>query len=510
MGRQRATVTIFMSLVIVMIMSLIFSLVEVVHLHCLSKKCDMLITAGAESIMAEYNRLLWKDYGILAVDMGYNEIGINTDKACERSLPYMDGRESSDFLGIDTGVPSITGYRLLSDQNGDALIREAVIQETLELPGQLISDLSNLCTIGEAALKGSEDVDTLLSQGESAEAEADKIWADAQEAAKKTAESNAAAEGKDPAAASGFTPTPRPGSDVENPAPAVKEWKKGPLLGQVLPVETPISTEGIDDINRPSERSLDTGTCSEPIATGFTDKILYAAYLKNHFGCYTNQLGHSGAAYEWEYVICGEETDKDNLQEVVGILLAFRVAENFASMAASQAKQEEATALATLLVGWTANDAIISGVSKAITAAWVYVESVLDVRTLLSGGRVSVLKTESEWTSNLTNIGTCMDVHTKAKESDYGLAYEEYLLLLTCLHFAGDMGMRSLDVLEDALHRHTEYAYCYVDQLAVELYMEDKFFAEPIFISVVPAFLGSINSYEFSRSKNISYLTPLL
>ena len=86
-NRVRGSITVFTALVIVMILALILSLVEAVHLCCVAKRSDMLIRDGAESVMAEYNRLLWKEYGILAEDMGYGNIGIDTDEAVSRSIP---------------------------------------------------------------------------------------------------------------------------------------------------------------------------------------------------------------------------------------------------------------------------------------------------------------------------------------------------------------------------------------------------------------------------------------
>ena len=510
-NRVRGSITVFTALVIVMILALILSLVEAVHLCCVAKRSDMLIRDGAESVMAEYNRLLWKDYGILAVDMGYGNIGIDTDEAVSRSIPYMDGRRGVSFIGVDTDYAHIDGYRLLSDQDGMVLIKDAVIQETLELPAQLISDWSDLCTAGEAAMSSAEDIDELMEQGEEAEAQADAMWEESQKAAAEAAAAAASAssENGEETAPVEYTPQPRPGSDVENPVKEVKEWKKRSLLKQVLPDEIEVSGAGITDINKPSERGLDEGTMGETLSLSVTDRILYGAYLKNHFSNFTSDKNHSGAKYEWEYVLCGEDTDGENLEETVAMLLACRSAENLAAIYMDSSKMDEAEVLALAIVGWTGNDGVVNAVKYAIVAAWAYMESVLDVRLLLTGGRVPLLKSKEDWTSGLGNLGVCFDAHTKAKDCKVGFSYEEYLLLFSYLHPASQVGLRSLDVVENALHEHTEYAYCYVDQMVCEIDMSAEYSAAPIFASIFSIGTGTLNGYEFSRRKNITYLTPI-
>lgn len=506
-GYAKGTVTVFMSLLIVMILSLILSLVEMVHLVCVSKRTDLLIDAAASSIMAEYNRLLWKDYGILAVDLGYGSSGADVDKAVKRSLPYMDGRCSVSFIGVDMQDAAIDGYRLLSDQNGMVMVKDASIQETLELPGHLISDMTDLCNAGETAMSNAEDIDELLDQGEAADAQADALWAESQRAA---AEAAAASSGDGSGGETvNYQPQPRPGKDVENPAKVVKEWKKKALLSQVIPEEAEVSGYEIDKVNSPSVRGLNDGTISDPISHAGTDRILYPAYLKNHFGNYTDTKDHGGMKYEWEYVLCGRDTDGKNLEEMVAILLACRSAENLISIRMDQAKMTEAEGVALSIVGWTGNEGIVNAVKMSIVAAWAYMESVLDVRLLLTGGRVPLIKSNADWTSQLSNLGACMEVHTKARESEIGLSYEEYLLIFSFMHPLSEMGLRSLDILEDALHQHPEYALCDVDQMACEIDLSASFSADPIFASLLPVTAGQIDGYEFLRRKNITYLTPV-
>ena len=50
--------------------------------------------------------------------------------------------------------------------------------------------------------------------------------------------------------------------------------------------------------------------------------------------------------------------------------------------------------IATSLAGFSGNPAVVKIVQIGVVAAWAYVESILDLRTLLSGGKFHSLKVQ--------------------------------------------------------------------------------------------------------------------
>ena len=70
-------------------------------------------------------------------------------------------------------------------------------------------------------------------------------------------------------------------------------------------------------------------------------------------------------------------------------LLLIRDGLNMASIMSMPDKQAEAEALAIAMAGASVNPAIIEAVKYGILAAWAYVESVLDIRALLDGDKIS-------------------------------------------------------------------------------------------------------------------------
>ena len=99
---------------------------------------------------------------------------------------------------------------------------------------------------------------------------------------------------------------------------------------------------------------------------------------------------------------------------------------NMASLTASSQRQSEAMALAVTLAGVSANPAVIEAVKYGILVAWAFAESVLDVRTLLSGGKITMIKSDADWTSNVHMIPELLSGWSVAKDCSQGLDYGQY------------------------------------------------------------------------------------
>ncbi len=81
----------------------------------------------------------------------------------------------------------------------------------------------------------------------------------------------------------------------------------------------------------------------------------------------------------------------------------------------------QALEAATALAGFTGNPAIIQLVQAAVVGVWAFVESVLDIRLLLEGGKVPVVKNGAQWTSDLFCLGQYVSPKVRAKNGDDGM-----------------------------------------------------------------------------------------
>lgn len=91
-------------------------------------------------------------------------------------------------------------------------------------------------------------------------------------------------------------------------------------------------------------------------------------------------------------------------------------------------------------------------VKYTILFAWAYVESLQDVKTLLGGGRVPILKSAADWK---TGINSIRNVRGSLSEDSggNGLNYKEYLQIMVFLQDAETRTERAMDLIEMDIRR---------------------------------------------------------
>jgi hypothetical protein len=134
-------------------------------------------------------------------------------------------------------------------------------------------------------------------------------------------------------------------------------------------------------------------------------------------------------------------------------LSAVREATNFTHIITDTGKRREALALATTLVGVSANAAAVKAAQYVIMGAWSYGESVVDVRRLLKGEELSPIKTNSEWRLSLENmVKMNFDVDGASGRSSSGgagkFSYEDYMSVLLLMMDQTTKNYRTMQAME--------------------------------------------------------------
>jgi hypothetical protein len=87
-------------------------------------------------------------------------------------------------------------------------------------------------------------------------------------------------------------------------------------------------------------------------------------------------------------------------------------------------------------------------VKYTILYAWAYVESLQDVKILLRGGRVPVVKTASDWKTGINSIKNVKGSLSDTEGEGRGLNYKEYLEVMLFLTDGRDRTFRAMDIME--------------------------------------------------------------
>lgn len=201
--------------------------------------------------------------------------------------------------------------------------------------------------------------------------------------------------------------------------------------------------------------------------------VLSTEYVAKHFICYTdtspgdNDRAGSSALldYEMEYIIGGEHNDRENVYKVINQLSVIREGVNLSYLISSQDKMSEAYMLAAALVGVTGCDLAVRLVQYIIVSIWAYAESIVELRKLLAGETIALIKNRDNWIlqlsslvdeklnlqsliNNITSYEAVNNNKVEENGRDNGIGYKEYLKLLIMFMNKSDRNYRIAALME--------------------------------------------------------------
>ena len=153
--------------------------------------------------------------------------------------------------------------------------------------------------------------------------------------------------------------------------------------------------------------------------------------------------------YELEYLLCGESSDRDNLEGTLKKILRLRLGVNYAYLLTDEVKKAEAGAMAAGLCVLLTAPGATEVVKQALLLLWAYGESVMDLKVLLKKEKVPLVKTTETWQLQLSKLSQIESEEGTGGEN--GLDYGDYVKGLLLLENRETLCMRSLDLIEKNL-----------------------------------------------------------
>ncbi len=428
---KKGYLTVYLSLTLAVLLSLILTLVEGARINATRLHALCAADISINSVLSEFNKELFEQYDLLFVDTTYcgGAGGIEAVRArlahyltenLDGSTPVM----SRDLLEMKLTSVDIPEYALATDNNAEAVRRQVADYMDTTLKGMLISGIDDLTS--ELAGSGF-DYDTGARRAE-VRGEIDSIGLPTVENEEGELEE----------------------IPLNNPADNVESIRNAGILGMVLDDTASISRTRTELSDYLSHRSLISGygISEEERSLGRSaGPLTYDEYLFDKCGYYNHLKEGSLLSYEIEYVIKGNESDWDNLEAVCRTLSLWREGANFAYLCTDGGRMAEAEALALSLTAVIMCPELAEPVKWAILLAWAYVESLQDIRILLDGDGVPVVKTFETWHTDIS----CL-FHPKSAIRSYpgqpGAKYGDYLkTMLIMTSFSGVLP-RSMDIME--------------------------------------------------------------
>lgn len=456
---RRGSITIFLTLVLSLILSLVCTSIESVRMAAARTQILGSVDVGLYSLFGQYDQALLKEYDLFLLDGSCGGGSLNMAEVYNNMESYIKPllKQNSQKLSIVQG--GFSGYELVTDDSGAAFYHQIVQYMRDTLGSQGVQLLMNKIKNREEKTKEAEKNGKLAEEGqalENYEAEmnsaAENSQAALEEASKTNQNGNAFSSGSENG---GSTPEFSSNADqnVTNPITVIKRIRRMGILQLVLPPGASVSEKEISKKTLVSGRTLQQGL---PVAgnskkdSGYTAQILFQQYLLDKLGNFRRPGGKgNGLNYQIEYLLEGKDNDLDNLKGVAGKLLLIREGVNFAHLLSDPAKRGQAAALALTIASTFLVPPIASVIEKALLLCWAFGESILDVRELLDGGRIPLVKSSAEWQLSLGNLGSLLDsLDTRRRSTSDGMSYEDYLQTLLVTKSKNVKLERGMDMME--------------------------------------------------------------
>ncbi len=434
--KVKAYLTVYLSLTLTVLLSLCLTLIEGARRSCIRLETECITDIGLHSVCGEYHREVFRQYDLFLIDSSY---GTSVPTYCNTQarledyiLQNMDLKTTGyfdfvykDLLGTELLDVYIDKVAFASDDEGRRIQKKAAKAMLDETGIGLAEDMLEWVGVVEQ--------DKLLEYDVASERqEINRDIEERVEAKKKEDEEK--------------------WYSIE--MPDLLGYLNGlisdGLLYGMLEGEK-ISAQVVDTSQYISARRknglLSVGNAPAADSVTPTERVLFHAYLIQHLGRYGQEKENGLLAYQVEYVLNGYGSDKENLAATMWKLCNLRSAANLLFLYSDQGKRAAVQGVATTVAAAILMPELEVLIESSLMLGWAYVEGMYDVKVLLKGGKVPLIKNAEAWHYDLDSILESADMQVTGKEQK-GLSYAEYLQILLFLASGENSAFRFMDIVE--------------------------------------------------------------
>lgn len=463
---RKGSITVYLSLVMLLLFTLLFTMLEGARYQGQRVNAQMVSLAAIDSVFAEYQRELLERYEIFALDGAYMGESFNAESVSYRMKKFAQANLGSGFFKFTNAEANIAGYKLLTDNCGEAYVKMACKYMEQELAIEAVkSIIQKYSDTDEESLeldKALEDVE----KGDGALGEEEYI--SDEECGSVTEEEKELAAGVS--------------SKDRGILKEVLKIKSAGILAFVIDDVSKISDKATDIGKAVSKRELNSGTADKEEEITLAEDAVFSAYIGNKFGCYGDVKEESVLDYEIEYICEGKNSDRANLEKIAEKLVALREAVNIAKDVKDKDKMQRARIVAIAIAGVFVVPELISIIQAAVIAAWAFMESIDDVRALFAGEKISDLKNES-----------------------VELGYKDYLEIILFIKSREKRVCRSLDIIEMNIKQIGIYSNFAADNMIVGAQWNTSLTSEKLFAGLLNTQNPFGASFAFSNEGYYTY-----
>lgn len=491
---ERGQITIFLSLLFLVLMMSFLFIVEGVISYSASSLGEDAVKGVGESIMANYDRELFKNYHLFFLDPRQKDYIVTDGK--EFINQYFSG---NSFFDIYCDSLEVTGEKTAVDEDGLYLkheIREWMkYREEKEIAKVLEDIIRNTKKNDGERKECQEEVDSAETDVKK-EQDEEVNQETKEEANKKDTESDLKGDvDKNTDNVENMKSDEKAASEEIEPVSeeTLKErsnWKEIKETLQLL-MRTGIlfyaaehsenlSRQSIPGTNLPSKRVksssfdneqrlldkmdelsfsslkgikslLSVDISMDGIGTLWTKDRYIISYIEDCFSFYgSSDKKDNALLYEVEYLISGKNSDIDNLKRVANYILLLRFINNYIFTGKDTQMKMQINTMASAITGVMGMPQTMKAVQVLIRMAISYGESLLELHTLFSGGEVPLIKDKTTWNLTLKTMAEQLRNKQIVKKGKKNISYKDYLkLFLLTKGNSRTVCYRMMDIMQE-------------------------------------------------------------
>lgn len=436
---MKGYITVYLALVTGILLSIFLTVIGAARRDLIRLQTECCTDMAMQSALAQYHQEMLSRYGLFFVDTSYGTGEPDYHKTENMIRSYLEKNLAPEKTFAVSGAGNLTGLsaeavQLLQAGNAAdenfGVLKYHVVQYMKDCYG--ISAAQGLLALGEQ-LAGSGYV------GDGIEQEWDAAQTQLTEeirSGKKLQDQN------------------WDGNIPETPSDAVQATRGEGILTRVVKKKS-LSSKTVSAQTLVSGRKRNQGTglaAGKEIPDSVWENSLLYAYILEKCGFYGAEKENGALDYQVEYILQRQESDVENLRKTAQQLLWIREASNAAFLFSSSLKQPaETTAL--IITGILGLPELTELMTTVILFAWSYAESVKDVRILLSGGKVPLVKSQESWNTSFAQLLTYRAHLDDWKEAESGFEYRDYLGALLFLKGADEVMPGLADIMEGDIRK---------------------------------------------------------
>lgn len=484
-NQQQGSITVFLTLIFGLILALVTATIENVRFLTADSYVLTAADSAAMAVFGSYNKELYEEYGLFAYG-GYDGMGVNAfmtefTAILEQNLAESPEKSRGNYTAVYRPCNLVT-----EAGNINYLVDEAVFYQQVEdyLAAELLSDFS----------------DKLVKQFQGSTEEID-----GEEMQKNLDTSSQYEHGDFQVAENPAQSSPPPeageaGTEIEdhaggNPLETFRKLFRDGILSLVCE-EKEVAEGSIETCyskrKRKESQSMETDSAADilkhilgmeessegdkpPDKDSSVPNLLDSGLIENtkkkgELLCYADQVftcygrdRNNTVSYALEYLVSGEEEERDNLLEVVERILVFRTLMNYAYVKSDPGLQSESLATATAIAAALKVPVLIKAIQQTILLILSVEESFVDITALLEGRYVPIAKDASSFQMTYPEICSASRALFRQKAGKFQkagseflpgfLTYQQYLMLLFLMVPEKTLRLRSYDLIQYDLQR---------------------------------------------------------